>query len=99
MTTYTNNCIEDKLNEDTVGLAAGETDSGSQYQSPDSSSAIKKEWPNEMSAAEYEDLKYFFEYILTKQNKAFRKEMKNFREQMKNDIKALKVKMEIDNAR
>jgi hypothetical protein len=42
-----------------------------------------------MSAAEYEDIKNFFEYIITKQKKAFREEMKH-------DIKALQDNMEIN---
>jgi hypothetical protein len=45
-----------------------------------------------MSAAVYEDLKNFFEYIITNQNKAFREEMKH-------DIKALQENMEISNAK
>jgi hypothetical protein len=89
MATYTDICIEGKLNEEAVGLTAGE--SGSPYQSPDLSNRMKKEWPNEMPAAEYEDLKHFFEYIITKHNKAHREEMKH-------DIKALQDNMEINNA-
>jgi hypothetical protein len=99
MTTYTNNCIEGKINVDAVGLTAGESDSLSPYQSPDSSSGVRKEWPKVMSAAEYEDLKNFFEYIIIKQNKAYREELKDFRQQMKHYIKALQDNMEINNAK
>jgi hypothetical protein len=90
MATHSDVCIEGKLNEKAVGLTAGESDSP--YQSPDLSNRIKKEWPNKMSAAEYEDLKNFLEYIITKQNKAFREEMKHH-------IKALNDNMEINNAK
>jgi hypothetical protein len=45
-----------------------------------------------MSAAEYEDLKNFSEYIITKQKKAYREEMKRH-------IKALQDNMEINNAK
>jgi hypothetical protein len=81
-----------KSNEDAVGLTARERDSLSPYQSPHLSNRIKKEWPKEMSAPEFEDLKNFFEYIITKQNKAFREEMKQ-------DIKALQDNMVKNNAK
>jgi hypothetical protein len=52
MATYTDIYTEGKLNEEAVGLTAGESDST--YQSPDLSNTrrIKKKRPNEMSAAE-----------------------------------------------
>jgi hypothetical protein len=75
MATYTNNCIEGKLNEDAVGFTAGERDSFSPYESPYLPDRIKKEWPKEMSAAEYEDLNNFFEYMITKRVLQRRKEI------------------------
>jgi hypothetical protein len=70
MATYTDNCIEGKLNEDAVGLTAGNSESISQYRSPDLSSRLMREWPKEMSAIEWEGIKNFFKYIIIKHRKS-----------------------------
>jgi hypothetical protein len=66
MTSYTNNYIESKMNVDAVGLTAGESDSLSPYQPPDLCSSLMREWPEEMSAADFENMENFLEYIITK---------------------------------
>jgi hypothetical protein len=39
----------------------------------------KKESSEDTSASDFESMKNFFEYVITKQNKAFREEMKHNR--------------------
>jgi hypothetical protein len=61
MATYTDNCIESKLNEDVLEATAGKRDSVSPYQSPELSSRLMKKTSKENSAAEYDDIKKLLE--------------------------------------
>jgi hypothetical protein len=42
MATYTDNCIEGKVNEDAVGLTAGERDIKLPYHPPETSSGLEE---------------------------------------------------------
>jgi DNA-binding transcriptional regulator GbsR (MarR family) len=104
MTTYTNICIEGKLNEDAAGLEARERDRSLQYHSPETTSGLeevektginlaqgnpdgdKKETSKEKSAIEYEGIKDFLEYIITKQNKTLTDKIKENRKALQDSI-------------
>jgi hypothetical protein len=113
MAKHTYNWSKAELNENVSEFMAGERDSVSPYQSPDLSSRLMRERPEEISAAEYYDIKKLFEYLIKEnkdhkdsikeQNKVLRDSITSInvdiRDKMNHDRKALQDSMEINKAK